>query len=171
MRDKLLLNPVEFETSDDVLQHLERSIDKWVSFGPLTNQDQFELSVGYEEVRITSDRHDYRLTVTLKNTGAIQLTKYWVNVTFPAAYLTTSTIFATEVAERRTPTHRFFRATQESHRREIFPGDSLLVFSLDYFVDHNLFMSGLNETVEVEANVPGVPARKIVRVIKELQKF
>jgi hypothetical protein len=138
IRDLLHLNPVSFRADDEVLAQLPAKLNEWK-----LSASGCRLKISYEKVRITGERHDYRMDFFVENTGATRLEEYQLDLLFPNAFLEQSSIYALEVPERRTATHRLFRATEQHYpNKTIFPGDTKRIFALDYFVDHHIFGSG-----------------------------
>jgi|SRR6516165_9560107 hypothetical protein len=134
IRDLLHLNPVAFREDSEILRQLPAIMAKW-------KPESFSAALKIEHTKrnITRERHDYRLEVSVENTGSTRIEQYTVEMLFPNAFLDQGTVYAMEVTERRTKTHRFFRATEQHQHKVIFPGDTTLIFTQDYFVDHNLY--------------------------------
>jgi hypothetical protein len=118
--------------------------------------------------------HQYLLQVFVKNVGLDPLSEYWVELLFPNAVLDKSTTYGAEVKDRRTPTHRFFRSTQASLRKVIYPDDEILALSLDYYMDHDIFLhksSVLNEPILVRFGSPGMVPTNLERPFRDFQTF
>lgn len=49
-----------------------------------SREDSAELALSYRELRISSERHDYRLDVTLTNLGSESIVKYHIDLEMPA---------------------------------------------------------------------------------------
>src|SRR5262249_22191684 len=119
------------------------------------------------------DHHEYHLDVLAKNTGDEPIKEYWVDLQFPAEALSTSTVFAAEVGARRTETHRWFRSTRERVRKDLYPGDELVVLSVDYHMTTEIHWKGtvLKEPVIATLGCPGLDAVRIEKPFRELQEF
>ncbi len=173
MRDQLHLNPVLFETSDEVQKNLRDLLPSWRGLSAVQNVP-LELIIGNSELKITQQRHDYELAATIKNTGSSKIEEYQADVLFPAVFLDGGTTFALEVHDRRTETHRFFRATQKEHRKPLYAGDSLVVMTIPYFVDNSIyryqrseFRQNVKATLYTEKWSPVV----VEKSMQELQNF
>jgi hypothetical protein len=135
IRDLLHLNPVSFKSSDEILERLPAILSKWQLASP-----RVKLQILYKKAKITGERHDYQLEVSVVNGGPTRIEEYQLDVQFPNAFLEQSTMYTTEVRERRSATHRWFRMTERNRPGEpLFPGDIKRLFILDYFVDNNVF--------------------------------
>lgn len=145
IRDLLHLNPFGFSSDEEILNQLPALIGKWnlaISAA--------QLKVSYKKLRGTGEAHDYQLAIEIGNPGSTRIHEYQVDLSFPNAFLP-STIYTFEVRQRRTKTHHFFRRTEQDFppdQRTIFPQDTKLIFTLDYFVDNKLFM---NEAAMLQA--------------------
>ncbi len=138
IRDLLHLNPLLFRSDDEILEALPGILAKW---NPQSSS--CKLKISYSKIRIASERHDYRLEFFIENTGSTRIEQYTLDISFPSVFLNQALITQLEVTRRRTSTHRYFRATEQNNlNKPIFPGDTVRVFTLDYFVDHNLYMDG-----------------------------
>jgi hypothetical protein len=170
IRDLLHLNPVPFRTDDQVLAQLPTKLSAWALAA-----SGCQLKVSYERVRTSSERHDYRLDFFVENTGTTRLEQYQLDLLFPNVFLEQSSVHALEVTERRTKSHRLFRATEEHYpNKPIFPGDTKRIFALNYFVDDEIFKAGhvMEETftTTLRCGQQG-PAVTAVHPIKDFQIF
>jgi hypothetical protein len=139
MRDQLHLNPVFFEQDRDVLDSLRATLPTWSS--AVKERSPIKLDISHEKKRITGERHDYELKVTVVNTGPGRIEKWELDVTFPNVFLEQSRSYAVEVPEQRTDTHRFFRMTEEMKRQSLYPNSRLLGMTIPYFVDKEIYYS------------------------------
>jgi hypothetical protein len=173
MRDQLLLNPIVFSSSDAVLSHLAQVLPQWTA-SQATERNLVEIKISYRTQRITQERHDYQLQVTLLNRGSEPIEKYYLEILFPRDFLDADTVHSVEIRERRTDTHRLFRMTQDHQKRTLFPGDPVLIYTMDYFVDKNLFWrrSGqFPDIVGATLYIPGRPSVETEVRMRELQNF
>jgi hypothetical protein len=132
-----------------------------------------QLKLSYEKVKITGERHDYMLVVGVTNSGTTRLTEYQIDLLFPDAFLSQTMQYGHEVHDRRTGTHRMFRLSEQEHRNApIFPGDTMRIFTLPYFVDQTNFDSKAMEQM-VAATLRLGKEKPIVeeRPIRDFQIF
>ncbi len=174
VRDKLLLGAVEFETEAEVLQNFTKRLTsgEFLPIPPIPAKS-VDLRLDFKTLRRQPDYHEYQLGVFVTNTGSEPLTNYWVDLQFPRAVLNTSSIYAAEVAERRTNKYLLFRATRDHTRRDLYPGDELIVLSVDYHMNHDIFNGGtvLKELVVASFGAPGMATVRVDRPFRELQEF
>lgn len=75
------------------------------------------------------------LVFTAKNNSDVDVNNYKIEVEFPLTFLNLSTIFVSEVRDRRTNSHMFFRHTEEAHNNRIlYSGDNRDILSIEYFI-------------------------------------
>jgi hypothetical protein len=133
-----------------------------------------ELSIEYLKVNITPERHDYQLQVKLKNAGTKPITEWHVDVTMPTRLLESSIHFAARVPERSNAEETLLRGTQKTHGGTVYPGDTRLVMTVDYYVDNKMYynLRGLfNKSVIATAYVHGEIAATLDKVVREIQVF
>jgi hypothetical protein len=133
-----------------------------------------ELSMEYQKVKIRSGRHDYQLQVRLTNAGTKPITDWHVDVSMPTRLLESFIIFAARVPERSNAEQTLFRGTQKTHGGVIYPGDTRLALTIDYYVDGALFhdLRGLfDERVTAVAYVHGEIAATAEKVVRDIQIF
>jgi hypothetical protein len=132
-----------------------------------------ELSLEYLKAKTSSERHDYRLQVTLKNTGTKPIAEWHVDVSMPTRLLDPGRVYTSRVSGRSDEKQTLFRAAYDSTGGVIYPGDTRLVMALDYHMDHAIFrdLRGLfDEKVIATANIYG-EITAIERVVRDLQNF
>lgn len=183
LREKLIANPIEFDTEQEVLDDLRSRFPQWSAALSVIGKGQ---SIGLElkhrrqpsPAGVDPQRHhDYRLEVWATNRGTTEWKEYRVEVEFPSRYLSDTTIFGPEVKDRRTPTHRFFRHTQASWTGHIiYPGDSKLMMSLDYFMTDRLFMENLGpargaDELATVSMIANGETTKVEKPFSELNNF
>ena len=172
VREALLLNPKEFVQSQDVLAALGRILPTWRQ--PLQQAHSIDLAIEYEKIRITQERHDYRLVILLTNRGVDAVDRYQVDIEFPSDLLDRPRDSVHFVPERSTRSRGFFRVTQDAHRQKMFSGDTFRVLSVEYFVDNHIYFERselLKETVRATLIVPGAGSLVVERSMAELQIF
>jgi hypothetical protein len=172
VRESLLLNPKEFRRNQDVLDHLRLVLPTWKA--PSPRRGTADLAIKYKEKRITQQRHDYELVVLLTNRGTEPISSYHVDLEFPFALLERPTDNMLFVPDRSSVSQGFFRVTQDAQRRQIFPGDTLQVLSIEYYVDTSIFFERqqlLQETVRATLYMPSAEPQVFERSMAELQVF
>lgn len=97
-----------------------------------------ELTIAYREHDIRTERHDYKLIVSVRNLGTEPLSDYHVDVEVPRPLIERPETHVKLVAARSTADVCLIRATYDP-RLEVYPGDSKDVLVISYRVDHNLF--------------------------------
>jgi hypothetical protein len=88
------------------------------------------------DVRIESDRHDYRLLIDLHNTGSKKIDEWRIQVWFPNAFVSDAkTKLEHKLIERD-------NGNYSDRTKRLYPGDRLQVLDIDYFVNHGNWPSG-----------------------------
>ena len=172
MREQLHLNPVLFGDDREVLDSLRSLLPTWR--GTAKGLSPVKLEITYNKKRITQERHDYELVVTLVNTGTTRIEKYEVDVLFPNLFLEQGTSSALEVPCQRTKTHRFFRVTEATKREPLCANSPLPALTVSYFVDHDIFWShegALDQSVIVTFYGENLEPVKVEKKMRELQIF
>lgn len=130
IRSQLRLAPIEFDTTDEVLQDLRTRIRTWDLSSPLPRalvpEWRFKLLPGY-----TGERHVYSFIVELVNNGPAIVTDWRAELIFPSEYL--ENVDRSEAFHTITTSDRDF----SSEAGRIFPGGRLQVFSIRYVVTHS----------------------------------
>ena len=172
VRETLLLNPKDFEANDDILNHLRSILPNW---RPLAQTSEaIDISLEYTKKSIESNRHDYELLVLLHNRGTEAITAYQIDLEFPMELLNQPKTSVRFVEERSSRTVGFFRVTQDAHKKQVFPGDTLRVMSVEYFVDGHIFFERndvLNRVARATLYRTGHSPLVVERPIGELQIF
>jgi hypothetical protein len=174
LRDKLLLNAVPFETDKEVLLHLEKVLPNWVV---LPQEDRPPVEIGFKYGRMMCDqnRHNYRLTVSLKNLSALTIENYRLDVLFPTGLLPAGINRPYQV--RDTPESSVFRVTtKENGANALLPDEpSSPVLNIDYYVDRGIYQNHrelLQGNVVAKFYVDGYPGPLIAeKSISELHAF
>ncbi len=100
-----------------------------------------EIDLTYRKVQIKSERHDYRLEVSVTNRGNEPLDQYHLDVEVPTRVIEKPEIIKNFVAQRSTNQISFFRVGSEKHLHDIFPGDTEIIMTIDYYMDHKIFFN------------------------------
>lgn len=100
-----------------------------------------EIDLSYAQVQIRSERHDYRLEVTLTNRGIEPLGAYHIDVEMPARVMASPETQPTYVQDRSSRDVAFFRVASSNCVEEIYPGDTKLVLAIHYYLDKRLFLN------------------------------
>lgn len=98
-----------------------------------------ELDISYARVQIKSERHDYRLEVKLTNRGFEPFGAYHVDLEIPYLVVTVPENQPNFVPDRSTRKVAFFRVASSIGDPEVYPGDTKIVMSIFYYVDHEIF--------------------------------
>lgn len=98
-----------------------------------------ELDLSYATVQRKSERHDYRLEVRLTNRGTEPLGPYHIDLEMPSRVVASPETQPSYVPDRSTREVGFFRVASSTLAQEIYPGDTTLVMSIPYYLDHRLF--------------------------------
>ncbi|MGD0276065.1 MAG: hypothetical protein ABSB79_08415 [Syntrophales bacterium] len=172
VRSQLLLNPVEFDTNEQVVNHLKKVLPSWNIVKYSENLSPLNIIIRYEKVNIKSERNDYRLVVVLTNTGNSPISKYHVDLKFPSRLIEQPEKLDIYVRNRSNKIFAYFRTTEES-KGDIFPGDSLRIMNIPYYVDNDIFFNVELSKMVVEATVytHGYNPRKVEKSMTELQTF
>ncbi|MCP4056646.1 MAG: hypothetical protein GY738_04865 [Pseudoalteromonas sp.] len=173
IRKQLLLNPKEFTDSREVLNHLRLILPSWAPPSKSADDETLVLAIEYEKERITPERHDYRLLILLTNMGELPVEKYYVELEFPTNLIHRRPENAILIQKRCTRNYSFFRLIgNNSHI--IFPGETIPVMNLQYFVDEDIFSSKfklLQEYVRAILYVEGTGPKHIEKTISQLHNF
>ena len=98
-----------------------------------------------------------------------------MDVMMPREVLNSGTIYAPEVLQNATETHRFFRMDSKGHEQLfIFPDDEKLVMDLLYHMDHEIYTDRpvvFQKNVIVRAYIDDDGPIIIERPFKEFQIF
>jgi len=102
---------------------------------PLSLSLRIEPNVGYAAPQ---GRIEHAFRVSLRNVSQDEVVEYRVEIEFPAGLVATPSSYAFHwVRERSGPEVDFFRFTQQVRRpQQIYPGDTVEVFSLQYSTQH-----------------------------------
>lgn len=136
--------------------------------------DAVDLSLSYRELRISPERHDYRLEISISNLGNEPIVTYHVDIEIPAQIAEqprTSVLF---VPDRSSKDVAFFRASNRNHRGPIYPGDTMLVATVEYFVDSDIFSNRgelFQRLIRATLFLPGFRPVTVERSVEDSQVF
>jgi hypothetical protein len=97
-----------------------------------------EIDVSYEKKRITGERHDYCLQIALANRGTEPLGAYHIDLAMPAIVVSNPDAQSSYAEGRSTRDTAFFRVSSLG-QQQIYPGDTRVVMSIPYYVDHEIY--------------------------------
>jgi hypothetical protein len=140
---------------------------------PVNNISRLEVITEFKKVREYNDLIQYNLAITVLNKEGGKAEDYRIEVEFPRAFLNEMSIYAVEVPERRTQTHRFFRITNRHHMKHVlYAGDSIPMFSIDYSVNAEIARTdAMKETLRIAAYLGDDIVRQVVRPMTEVAEF
>ena len=99
-----------------------------------------DLEISYQKVKVLSERHDYLLEVRLRNLGNETLNDYHIDVEFPAQVIERPQENRFYVQGRSNRKVCFFRGTQQNNNTvRIYSGDTAVVMSIPYYMDHQIY--------------------------------
>ncbi len=174
VRQQLHLNPKVFHSNTDVLEHLRLVLPTWQA--PTEPKEAIDIDIGieYEGVNITQKRHDYRLIVLVTNRGKEPIDDYHVDVEFPTGLIEKPEEEYHYEGTRSTETLNFFRATRQQIGRSIFPGDTLRVLTIPYYIDNDIYVNKkflLKENVKAVIYSKGKEPTSHEKSISQLQNY
>lgn len=133
-----------------------------------------EIEITYQKVNITQKRHDYDLKVFLKNMGTSPISEWHVDIKVPTKIIPENVTYGLQVADRSDSVQSFFRSSNKTHGAPIYPGDSKLVFALDYFIDDNIYNNRddvFDKKIVATGYVHGELVATKEYTVRELQNF
>ncbi len=99
-----------------------------------------EIEISYRKKRISGERHDYCLEVTLTNRGTEPLGAYHLDLTMPAIVVSNIEIQASYVEDRSDRDTAFFRVkSTDDIEQQLYPGDSKIVMAIPYYIDDKIY--------------------------------
>jgi hypothetical protein len=171
VRSQLLLNAIEFESNEQIIEHLKKVLPTW-TVPEEPHKNPLIATVNYKKQSITQKRHDYQLVVLLTNTGDEPIANYQVDLEFPNGLVEKPEGIPFFVPDRTTDSYLFFRIAVQD--QAIYQGDSRTIFELPYFVDQDIFAKRkdlLGATVRATIYVQGFSLRVVQISMAELQVF
>ena len=131
------------------------------------------LELGYRNRRITSARHEYRLSVTATNTGSDVIEGWAVEIRLPRDVLE-PTLNYPNIEASSSRDEVVMRWTELEHSGPIYPDDTREVVGLDYFMDHDLHRRSLHlfpQLVRATFFIGGSRVAFVEKLFRELQIF
>ena len=134
-----------------------------------------ELDLSYKKRKITSERHQYRLSATARNQGTKIIEGWAVEIRFPRSVLEPASDYPI-VEHASSRQEAVMRWTEKEHSGPIYPSDSTTVVGLDYYMDNDLYWGAENtglfaQPVRVTFFVNGEVVATIARPFGDLQIF
>jgi|GEM_PF-1459579 len=105
------------------------------------SENQINLEISYSKVQMKSERHDYCLQIKVQNLGHDIIDSYHVDIEFPARVIEKSKVNALLVPDKTDFSTCFLRLVRQVGDNDIFPGDTKIVMSFPYYIDHDIFMN------------------------------
>ena len=155
--------PIDLEDRSQVRRELHGKLKSALALvlGSVEEESEHEcpveITVSDRKTDGDSHRHNYRLTVQLKNSSPELIDTWHVDVEFPRPLLNSDSQFL-RVASRSTNETVHLRSTQDTHPGAIYPGDPKTVMTIDYHMDDRLYDGPpilLQEVVRINAYVSG----------------
>lgn len=176
VRDVIHLNPRTFSDNSEILDHLKATLPTWcpIPAGSENSGLKLEAFINYSNKNITSQRHDYVLTVGLVNNGIKKIEDFRLDVEVPRDVLNKNAAYAIEI-NTNSKTHRLFRASQKEypHILPLYKGDKRDVMKIEYYIDDELYDSGnvLSDVVRATVYTGDMEPYVIEKAISELNIF
>jgi len=134
-----------------------------------------EIEISFREEGLGKDRHDYRLEVKLRNLGTEPLGEFHIDLEFPARVIERPRDHNLYVPERSSRDVALFRVHSRQQLRDIYPGDTTTVMTLDYYMDDKLyFAEGVNvrqQPVRATLYRRGCQPLSVERLFDEFEVF
>lgn len=119
----------------DALKQVEGHRDEGISPESTT-----EISIRYRKLKIESKRHDYLLMIELTNRSFTPLENYHIDVVVPSRVIANPERHPLIVRDRSSHTQSLFRFDNNvRHNHNIMPGDTSVVFALEYYITQEIF--------------------------------
>jgi hypothetical protein len=128
LRDKLILNPIEFETNEEVIDDLTRVLPEW------QNSARPSVSLDITHRNRSGSRLDYTLLIGVENHSTKTVRNYCVEALFPTPFIT-STSHARHVPGAGPPGYQVYRVTSDDGLGPIYPGSPVHLLSFDYYIN------------------------------------
>jgi hypothetical protein len=173
VRDQLHLNPIEFDSEDQVLADFKARLrDGRFSPVKLPPPKEVELRLEFKAlIRGIGELHRYRLKLIVTNTGTERLTDYWSELRFPKAAIEGDRNAYGRAGE--TSSHVIFRLDRVMMGVDLYPEQPIDFFEIDYHMNHDLFWGGaiLKQPVVGLFGSPGMTTKRIEAAFREFQEF
>src|SRR6266404_813890 len=131
VRDKLILNPIEFETNEEVLDDLTRVLPEWQNLA----RPSVHLDISHRNR--SGSRRDYTLLIAVENRSTKTIRNYSVDALFPTPFIT-STSHARHIQGDGWPGFQRYRVTSDdSPVGPLYPGPPVHILSFDYYINED----------------------------------
>lgn len=174
IRDQLLLGATEFTEPAEVLEDFRGRVESGRFDIASQRAGPLSVTISHRIACCATDRHDYVLDIVVANNrnGTHVIRDYWFELQFPRLLLSQHTMWAVEVRDRASKSHRLFRWTAKDLQKTLYPGDSARG-TLDYFINQDLSHTPeiLDLPVTVTAAAEGSSPIMAIRTIRELSDF
>ena len=174
LRDKLHLNPIQFDSSKQVLEHLRKILRQWQGLASTKEVGlRLEADIGYEVDRKENNYHDYDLVVSLKNTGEVTARDYCVRVLFPRAFIRPNSHPSNLVGNKGTQSHALFELRHDYRGiTDFYPGDDIkAVIKIPYRIEEDArvrYPESLKQLVMVTVYSGDMKPQKTEKPMSEL---
>jgi len=105
--------------------------------GKVPPENSIDVEIIYKKIKLESERHDYLLEVITKNLSDEPISSFHVDLEFPARVVEQPEKLEFFIEDRSSRDVSFFRATYRDD--EIYPGDTKLIISIPYYMDHEIY--------------------------------
>lgn len=117
VRELLMLNPVSFESDQDVLDALKDILPKWKDQFDESGTLDCEVRMSRIDAGIGADRHTYALKIIVKNNSKRDIKHWRADVHLPKLVEPTCSLSPAEDSSKLSNSHILFRLTPESTRQ------------------------------------------------------
>ncbi|MBU2524538.1 hypothetical protein KKG71_05075 [Patescibacteria group bacterium] len=100
-----------------------------------------DIEISYQKLKMFSERHDYLLEIKLRNLGSDPLSQYHIDLEFSARVLERPQENRFFIQGRSNRDVSFFRATAHINGDTIYPGDTVIVLSIPYYMNHEIYFN------------------------------
>lgn len=133
-----------------------------------------KVELGFEREKTVATRHDYRLTVGVRNASSEKIDDYHIDIEIPAEVCVAPASRDSYVKSRSTRDTAFFRITPALFEGALYPEDKRVIGNISYFVDDNVYHSHrsvFGKPVRVTAYAAGYSPLLVEKPLGELQVF
>lgn len=172
VREKLILNPFQFDSEDQIVADLRAKIKGWDLKAPAMGPN-VTLTIEQENKETAPSRHLYCLKVMMKNTGTTVITDFIARADFPAPFVEPGTRILMEDREAATAEYRVFKH-ENFDKKPLLPGDTRRILTVPYRMDDALHRSSpatFDLPVKVAVYSDSKLAGSASRPFRELENF
>ncbi len=174
---------------NDIVRYSKELLNKWKSRaeahalsevegykqGQIKAEGETEISISYKKIKIESKRHDYQLWIELTNKSVVPLENYHIDVVIPSRIIENPERHRFIVRGRSSDAQYLFRFNNnESHLRNVMPGDTLPIMTVDYYITEDIYFNRgdlFDQLVQATLYHYGFQPLTIEKAIKDLQIF